>query len=77
MGKYIPEIVKKEDIQKILLVPPEIKEKLIEDIKNKKIQQNVPNRDIPKMGQKLIESEKCPKQGHFSNETKREKCQKT
>ena len=37
MGKYIPEIVKKEDIQKILLVPPEIKEKLIEDIKNKKI----------------------------------------
>ena len=36
-GKYIPEIVKKEDIEKILLVPPEIKEKLVEDIKNKKI----------------------------------------
>ena len=34
-GKYIPEIIKKEDIQKIPLVPPEIKEKLVKDIKNK------------------------------------------
>ena len=36
-GKYIPEIVKKEDIQNIMLLPPEIKEKLIEDIKNGRI----------------------------------------
>ena len=33
-GKYIPEIVKKEDIAKIPLMPPEIKEKFVEDIKN-------------------------------------------
>lgn len=31
-GKYLPEIIKKEDIKDILLLPPEIKEKLVEDI---------------------------------------------
>ena len=36
-GKYIPEIIKKEDIRNIMLMPPEIKEKLIEDIKNGRI----------------------------------------
>ena len=36
-GKYIPEIVKKEDIEKIPLMPPEIKEKFIEDIRKNKI----------------------------------------
>lgn len=33
-GKYIPEIVKREDIENIPLVPLEIKEKFINDIKN-------------------------------------------
>ncbi|MCI9063704.1 MAG: NUDIX domain-containing protein [Clostridia bacterium] len=33
-GKYIPEIVKKEDLEKIPLMPPEIKEKFIKDVKN-------------------------------------------
>lgn len=33
-GKYIPEIVKIEDIEKILLFPNEIKEKLISDLKS-------------------------------------------
>ena len=32
-GKYIPEIVKREDIEKIPLMPPEIKKKFIEDMK--------------------------------------------
>ena len=36
-GKYIPEIVKKEDIEKIPLMPPEIKEKFVEDIRKNKI----------------------------------------
>ena len=36
-GDYIPEIVNKEEIDKILLLPPEIKEKFIEDIYNGKI----------------------------------------
>ena len=36
-GKYIPEIVKREDIEKIPLMPPEIKVKFVEDIKNNKI----------------------------------------
>lgn len=36
-GKFIPEIVKKEEIEKIDLMPPEIKEKFIQDIKNGKI----------------------------------------
>ena len=35
-GKYIPEIVKSEDLEKIPLMPPEIKEKFVEDIKNGK-----------------------------------------
>ena len=34
-GKYIPEIIKREDIEKIPLMPPEIKEKFVKDIKNK------------------------------------------
>lgn len=33
-GKYIPEIVKRQDIEKIPLMPPDIKEKFILDIKN-------------------------------------------
>lgn len=33
-GKYIPEIIKKEDVGKILLLPYEIRDKFIEDIKN-------------------------------------------
>ena len=33
-GKFIPEIVKREDIEKIPLMPPEIKEKFVKDIKN-------------------------------------------
>ena len=33
-GKYIPEIVKRQDIEKIPLMPPEIKEKFVNDIKN-------------------------------------------
>lgn len=36
-GKYIPEIINREDIEKILLLPTGIKEKLVEDIKRKKI----------------------------------------
>ena len=36
-GKYIPEIIKKENIKDILLLPNEIKEKLINDINAKKI----------------------------------------
>ena len=36
-GKFIPEIVKKEDIEKIPLMPPEIKEKFVEDIRKNKI----------------------------------------
>lgn len=35
-GKYIPEIVKREDIEKITLMPPKIKEQFIIDIKNNK-----------------------------------------
>ena len=31
-GKYIPELVEKEDIEKINLLPPEIKEKIIADL---------------------------------------------
>lgn len=33
-GKYIPEIVKKEDVKNILLLPLEIKEKFLENISN-------------------------------------------
>ena len=32
-GKFIPEIIKKEDVEKILLLPGEIKEEFIKDIK--------------------------------------------
>ena len=33
-GKYIPEIVNRDNIEKIPLMPPEIKEKFVNDIKN-------------------------------------------
>lgn len=36
-GKYIPEIINREDVEKIVLLPTEIKEKFLEDIKGKKI----------------------------------------
>ena len=36
-GEYLPEIIKKDDIEKLLLFPPEIKEKFVEDLKNNKI----------------------------------------
>ena len=36
-GKYIPEIVKREDGEKIVLLPYEIRDKFIEDIKNARI----------------------------------------
>ena len=34
-GKYLPELIERENIEKINLLPPEITEKIIEDIKNK------------------------------------------
>ena len=34
-GKYLPELIERENIEKINLMPPEIKEKIIDDIKNK------------------------------------------
>ena len=33
-GKFIPEIIKREDLEKINLLPGEIKEKFVEDAKN-------------------------------------------
>ena len=36
-GKYIPEIIKKEEIKNILLLPLEIKEKFLKDIENNKL----------------------------------------
>lgn len=33
-GDYLPEIIKKEDIENLLLLPPEIKEKFVNDLKN-------------------------------------------
>lgn len=36
-GKYIPEIVKREKIENIPLMPPDIKEKFVKDIKENKI----------------------------------------
>ena len=36
-GEYIPEIVKKEDITNIVLLPLEIKEKFLQDLRNRKI----------------------------------------
>lgn len=35
-GQFIPEIIKREDIQKINLLPPEIKNKFVEDVKSGK-----------------------------------------
>lgn len=35
-GKYFPEIIKVEDIKNIPLLPPEIKEKLVRDIEERK-----------------------------------------
>ncbi len=35
-GKYIPEIIKKENIEKINLLPSEIRDKFVEDVKNGK-----------------------------------------
>ncbi len=32
-GEYIPEIVKEEDIENLLLLPPEIKEKFVNDLR--------------------------------------------
>ncbi len=36
-GEYLPEIIKEDKIEKLLLLPDEIKEKFVEDLKNKKI----------------------------------------
>lgn len=36
-GKYLPEIIKREDVEKLLLLPIEIKDKFVEDLKNNKI----------------------------------------
>lgn len=36
-GEFLPEIIKEEEIKNLLLFPPEIKEKFVEDIKNKAI----------------------------------------
>ena len=36
-GEYLPEIINKEDIESLLLLPPEIKEKFVNDIKEGKI----------------------------------------
>lgn len=33
-GKYLPEIIKREDVKDLLLLPPEIKEKFISDMEN-------------------------------------------
>lgn len=33
-GKYIPEIIKREEIENILLFPTEIRDKFVEDLKN-------------------------------------------
>lgn len=37
-GKYIPEIVKIQDIEKILLLPSEVKDRLIADLKANRIE---------------------------------------
>ncbi len=36
-GKYIPEIINRNEIENILLMPPDIKEKFVKDIKENKI----------------------------------------
>ena len=33
VGEYIPEIINKEEIENLLLLPPEIKEKFVKDLK--------------------------------------------
>lgn len=33
-GKYVPEIIKREDIENIVLLPKEIKDKFVNDMKN-------------------------------------------
>lgn len=33
-GKFLPEIIKRKDVESLLLLPTEIKEKLVKDIKN-------------------------------------------
>ena len=36
-GKYIPEIVKREEVKNLLLLPQEIKEDFVKDIENGKL----------------------------------------
>lgn len=36
-GKYIPEIIKREDVEKITLLPNEIRDKFVEDLKKGRI----------------------------------------
>ena len=36
-GKFIPEIIKREEIEEIMLLPHQIKEKFVEDVKNGRI----------------------------------------
>ena len=36
-GEYLPEIVKRENIANLVLLPLEIKEKFVQDVKNRKI----------------------------------------
>ena len=36
-GEYLPEIIKAEDIEKLLLLPGEIKDKFVDDVKNSRI----------------------------------------
>ena len=36
-GKYLPEIIKREDIKNLLLLPEEIKDKLVKDLEENKI----------------------------------------
>lgn len=36
-GEFLPEIIKREEIENLLLLPTEIKEKMMEDIKKEKI----------------------------------------
>ena len=36
-GNYLPEIIKREEVKDLVLLPPEIKEKFVEDIKNNRI----------------------------------------
>ena len=40
-GKYIPEIVKREEVKNLLLLPQEIKDDFVKDIENGKLQDNI------------------------------------